>query len=258
LSGVSDKTGIIESKKAFNSLHQYLGTSGFDQAFVDQRDSNTIAVTRHNPQTHESVILVSRTSFSPPSDPQSTGYIVPLRIDGRIENIIFETRMTGKPQKDFSKDDKVINGYQNFKSYLRSNLSIGQSEMIKSVEFEDSNEIMFVNFPPSSVIAFKVSLSQFHIKAVNQIKKIVEQFDDSTSQINAIIEKLSLCDLNYVLFRCDHEERDDIGGGAYKLSSIGALNYCGIASIMYYLRHIRTENDLGYCHLVFFFFFYLY
>jgi len=244
--GVSMGSGIIQSKQAFNSLHEYLGTHGFDESYVDQRDVNTIAVTRHNPNTHESVVLVSRTSFSPPSDPSSTGYLVPLRIDGRLENIILETRMIGKPEKDFTKDNKVINGLKNLKTYLRSNLSIDKSEMIKSVAIDDSNEIMFTHFPPSSVVAFKVSLSEFHLKAVHNIKNIIQQFDDNKSEINSIFNKLSLNDLNFVLFRCNQEEIDDIGGGTYRLPSIGALNYCGIASIIYCLKHIRTNNDLGY------------
>lgn len=202
-------------------------------------------MTRHNPLTHESVILVSRTSFSVPSDPNKTGYICPLRIEGRIESIIFETRMNGEPQKNFIKNEKIINGFNNFSCDLRRNLFIDESLMIKSVKTNDMNEIMFTNFPPSSVIAFKVSLSESHLKAVNEIKKIVLQFDDCKSEMNAIIQKLSLNDLNFVLFRCNQEETDDIGGGVYTLPSIGSLNYCGIASVMYYLKYIRTDNDLG-------------
>ena len=202
-------------------------------------------VTRHNPQTHESVILVARTSFQKPKDPKSTGYLVPLRIDGKINKILFETRMDGEPEEDYVQNENFINGYQSFKSILRTNLSVDESKMIKAVRIGDSNEIMFTEFPPSSVIAFKVSLSDIHLNAVKQIKNTIKQFDDPNSDINKIVSDLSLIDLNFVLFRCNHEEVDDIGGGAYDLPIVGKINYCGIASIVYYLRHIRTNNDLG-------------
>ncbi|CAG2116623.1 unnamed protein product [Medioppia subpectinata] len=243
--GISMDSGIIKSKREFNRLHQWLAINGYSHQFVDQRDVDTVAVTRHNPITHESVVLVARTAFHKPNDPKASPYLNPLRIDGLIDKILFETRMTGEPEDDFVRNKQFINGLQEFRSDLKSDIPLEDSEMIKANRIGDSYEIIFTQFPPSSVIAFKVSFSSYHLNAVQKTNQLIQQLEDNKSDINVLISKLSLNDLNFVLFRCNHEEADDISGGAYGLPTMGQMNYCGIASVIYYLRHIRTENDLG-------------
>lgn len=245
--GVSIDTGIIKSKREFNLLHQWLGVNGYSHQFVDQRDGDTVVVTRHNPQTHESVVLVARTAFQKPLDPNATGFLAPLRIDGNIDKILFETRMSGRPEdiKNFVPHKKYINGFQKFRSHLKTDLSVEESQMIKAIRIGGSNEIMFVDFPYSSVIAFKVSMSEPHLKALKEVNEKIKKFDDIESDLNSIVSNLSLSDLNFVLFRCNLEEVDDIKGGAYELPVLGKMNYCGLASVVFFLRHIRTNNDLG-------------
>ena len=245
--GISIDTGIIKSKREFNLLHQWLGDNGYSHQYVDQRDYDTVVVTRHNPRTHESVVLVARTAFNKPLDPNATGFLSPLRIDGTIDKILFETRMTGKAEdvKDFVQHKKYINGFAKFRSQLKTNLSVDESKMIKAIKMSGSNEIMFIDFPYSSVIAFKVSLTEPHLKALKEVNEKIQKFDETNSDINSIVSNLSLTDLNFVLFRCNHEEVDDIKGGAYDLPILGKMNYCGLASAIFYLRHIRTNNDLG-------------
>ena len=65
-------------------------------------------------------------------------------------------------------------------------------------------------------------------------------------RLSDIANQLNLLDLNYSLYRCDAEERDDgHGGGCYVVPGAGALVYCGLQGIMSMLADIRDNNDLG-------------
>jgi glycogen debranching enzyme len=47
-----------------------------------------------------------------------------------------------------------------------------------------------------------------------------------------ILSRLSLADLNRILFRCEEEERDEGHGfGAYNIPGFGSTVYCGLQGI---------------------------
>ena len=51
----------------------------------------------------------------------------------------------------------------------------------------------------------------------------------NVQELHQIISKLSLTDLNRVLFHCDQEEQDEgNGGGVYNVPNYGPLVYCGL------------------------------
>ena len=61
-------------------------------------------------------------------------------------------------------------------------------------------------------------------------------------EVASHIEELDLLDLNYALYRCDQEERDDgNGGGAYEVPGAGSLVYCGLQGIVSMLSKVGTE-----------------
>lgn len=97
---VNKHSGIIAAKKALNELHFKLGSSGFSQVYVDQMDADIVAVTRHCPSTHESVIMVAFTAFSHPSK-DALNYqreIKPLRVEGVLDEIIMEASLRQRDQ----------------------------------------------------------------------------------------------------------------------------------------------------------------
>lgn len=54
-------------------------------------------------------------------------------------------------------------------------------------------------------------------------------------------ENMDLLDLNYALYRCDQEERDEgFGGGAYEVPGAGSFVYCGLQGIMSMLTKVST------------------
>ena len=88
--------GIIKAKRALNDMHHELGASGFSQVYVDQMTADVVAVTRHCPVTHQSIVLVAHTAFNHPNDGTQQGYIKPLVLDGRVEEVVFEAQVVHK------------------------------------------------------------------------------------------------------------------------------------------------------------------
>lgn len=56
------------------------------------------------------------------------------------------------------------------------------------------------------------------------------------AELSDIVGSLSLSDLNKVLYRCNEEESDQgFGGGAYVVSTTGAMVYCGLQGLVDYM-----------------------
>lgn len=59
-------------------------------------DSDIVAVTRHSPTSHDSVVLVAFTAFKHP-DPNANDlrrHVKPLRVEGVVEEIILEASLS--------------------------------------------------------------------------------------------------------------------------------------------------------------------
>lgn len=73
-----------------------MAESGFNELYVDQMDPNIVAVTRHSPKTHESVILIAHTCFTYPDANAGPTSIRPLRFEGNLIEIILEAELSHK------------------------------------------------------------------------------------------------------------------------------------------------------------------
>ncbi len=119
--------------------------------------------------------------------------------------------------------------------------------------------IYFVNFslisslctsPPFS----RVALVEEACVAVQTIRSFLGQPCQASSggcgegsglmeEVKGQTEGLDLLDLNYALYRCDQEERDDgNGGGAYEVPGAGSLVYCGLQGIVSMLSKVGVVN----------------
>ncbi|KAG9338439.1 hypothetical protein JZ751_025843 [Albula glossodonta] len=230
---VSLKSGIIAGKLALNRLHQELAAKGFIQVYVDQVDEDIVAVTRHCPSTHQSVVTVSRTAFHDP--------------------------------KNHRKDEKSINGMPEYTVEITEHIQLKDSRIVKQAEVtskgrnEFVQEIVFERLTPGSVIAFRVSLDPKAQELVGVLRNHLIQFSphyksgslpDSEApailkkSLTSIMSRLTLADMNVLLFRCDTEEQED-GGGCYSIPSWMPLKYGGLQGFMSVMAEIRAKNDLG-------------
>ncbi|XP_041474859.1 glycogen debranching enzyme-like [Lytechinus variegatus] len=263
-SEVNFENGIIAAKRALNELHQTLGDQGYTQVYVDQVDENIVAVTRHCPISHLSVILVARTAFKHPHNAKYTGHIPPLCIPGSVEEIILEARLVEQERESAPSSSTHITGLSNYGVQMQTHVTLLNSEVCELLQHGSQaqaslQEIDFINFPPGSVIAFKVVPHPSARAALSSLRSCIAQFGyrvrtlsgsspmaSNNSSFHTLAQKLSLTDMNHVLYRCDNEERDDGKGSAtYDIPNFGKLVYCGLQGFMSLLVDIRSKNDLG-------------
>ncbi|XP_069703236.1 glycogen debranching enzyme isoform X2 [Periplaneta americana] len=261
--GVNHHSGIIAAKKALNKLHFELGLAGFNQVFVDQMDADIVAVTRHCPETHQSVVLVAYTAFSHPDPYFKRDYVKPLRVEGVVDEVILEATLVNRNMKNggprfarpdsFSRNSKFINGLSDYEVEVREHLQVYESDVLERGESGDANitQLNFTNFQPGSVVAIRVSLHGNVTSALGKLRKMVTSFTSKTtpshSELEGIVSRLTLADLNRALYRCAEEERDDTKGisGAYDIPGFGPMVYCGLQGFLSLLSNIRPNNDLG-------------
>ncbi|XP_075038622.1 glycogen debranching enzyme isoform X1 [Mixophyes fleayi] len=259
------QTGIIAGKRALNKLHQELAAHGFIQVYVDQVDEDIVAVTRHCPHTHQSVVAVSRTAFRDPKTSFYSKEVPQMCIPGTIEEVILEARTVERSAEPYKKDKNSINGLPQYTVEIREHIQLKDSKIVRQAGVttkgpnEYVQEIDFENLTPGSVIIFRVSLDPNAQKAVGILRNHLIQFtphfksgslqDDGVYPIlnvpfKTIALKLSLADLNQVLYRCDAEEQED-GGGCYNIPNWTPLKYAGLQGLLSVMVDIRPKNDLG-------------
>jgi glycogen debranching enzyme len=220
---------------------------------VDQLSTSAILMTRHNPQSHKSVLLIAHTSFFQPSEKWE--YISPLSIQGVIDEIIFEASINHpqekEPIRDFKRSKEYINGLEHTKIYLNENITIEESCCIRltspnSPDYTGFRIIEFTdNFRPGSVIALEISLLPQIRQSIINLRELINQFSNPRSQFNKIIKELTLIDLERILYRTSIEEdADGKGFDVYSIPDYGKLVYCGLQGQMSVLEKIRLYNDL--------------
>lgn len=68
----------------------------FPKVYVDQMHRDIVAITRHSPETHQSVILVAHTAFCYPDPTAGPTGVRSLRFEGSLDEIILEAELTHK------------------------------------------------------------------------------------------------------------------------------------------------------------------
>ncbi|NP_001412258.1 glycogen debranching enzyme isoform 7 [Homo sapiens] len=217
---VNFQSGIIAARCAISKLHQELGAKGFIQVYVDQVDEDIVAVTRHSPSIHQSVVAVSRTAFRNPKTSFYSKEVPQMCIPGKIEEVVLEARTIERNTKPYRKDENSINGTPDITVEIREHIQLNESKIVKQAGVatkgpnEYIQEIEFENLSPGSVIIFSLA------------------------------SRLTLAELNQILYRCESEEKED-GGGCYDIPNWSALKYAGLQGLMSVLAEIRPKNDLG-------------
>ena len=152
------------------SHHEIIHT----QVYVDQVTEEIVAVTRHSPSTHQSVILMAHTAYNHPqswaiptlSNPYTRfEHVPPLTVPGKVTEVVLEARLVKKDGiegEEFQQSDHVLNGLETHVVEMRSHISLGESHMCRLAGEEGgTQEVVFTDFCPGSVIAFRSVLYMY-------------------------------------------------------------------------------------------------
>ncbi|CAL2030891.1 unnamed protein product [Caenorhabditis brenneri] len=234
---ITEKQGIIKGRKILNDLHKWLAQHGYNQVFVDQMNPDIVGITRHNPLSHETVIVVSHTSFSKNyvDWPQNLKHIP---IGGVLENVLFEMKLNQIQEEWDLENQEVLMGLKNFEMEIRENITFSEGNMFK---IHNREYIELTNFPTGSVIGFKVRPSD---DAASAFRTIYDSID-SSPQLDAALANLTYQAFSSLMFHCEAEDYATIHQGGYDVPNFGKFVYCGLQGLISILEKIRDQNDLG-------------
>ncbi|CAF3842347.1 unnamed protein product [Rotaria sp. Silwood1] len=251
----NEKTAMISIKKSLNKLHIDLAQQGYTQLLVDQLTKNVLLITRYNPSTHKSILLIAYTSFI-----EENVRISPLSIEGIIDEIIIEASINNNNNnnqeendliKNFKRSNEYINGIECKNVYLNENLSIDKSRFIRLTSSNSKDYIGFrtieftEEFKKGSIIILEISLLSHIQQSVINIKQLLNQFNIHDSQFNQIVKQLTLVDLERIIYRTSIEEQSDGKGfDVYSIPDYGKLIYCGIQGQISILDKIHLFNQI--------------
>lgn len=224
--------GIGGIRKILNQIHVEMGKKEYNETYI-HHDREYITVHRVNPHTRKGYFLIAHTAF--PGYGNGNGGFGPTKLPGTKAKLIgswnLEVDNSSETRSATIGDKKILRGLPSQTKELRGVMidSLGDDTTINIPD----------KFPPGSVALFETWVpSAEHSEGLDKFV---------TSGARAAFREVNLSDLNYILYRCDGEERDasDNRDGTYNVPGHGNLVYAGLQGWWSVLRDIVNDNNLG-------------
>jgi glycogen debranching enzyme len=224
--------GIGGIKKILNQIHVEMGKKEYNETYI-HHDGEYITVHRVNPHTREGYFCIAHTAF--PGYGNGNAGFAPTNLPGTEAKLIgawnLEVDNSSETRASVAGDKKLLRGLPSQTKELRGIVieASGDSTTIRVPE----------KFPPGSVALFKTSVpSAEHSEGLDKFV---------TTGARSAFKDVNLADLNFILYRCDAEERDSSENkdGVYDIPGYGPLVYAGLQGWWSVLRDIVNDNNLG-------------
>ncbi|EEQ32685.1 glycogen debranching enzyme [Microsporum canis CBS 113480] len=229
--GVKYKTGaggIGGIKKLLNELHTCMAVGRYDETHI-HHEGQFITVHRVQPNSRKGVLLIAHTAFSGSKD---THKLDPIVLSGTKAKMIGAWKLeAGAANGDANPHGEYITG-------LHSNVS-GVEGI--SISEDGNNTIIRV---PDDLSPGSIALLDTWLPETNLLKDLSTFI---TSDAEAAFESLDPVDLNFVLYKCNAEEKDISNGsdGVYDVPNFGPLVYAGLQGWWSVLEDVIRRNDVG-------------
>ena len=226
--------GIRKPRRMLNGIHTSMGQDGYLETYIHQ-EGEYITVHRIHPRSRKGYFLVAHTAY--PGCGDGDGPIKPARLDGTSAELVGGWRL----EVDGSDEARsAVLGDAKWLKGLPSRL-IAANDIDLAVEGDDTVVSVTAGalFPPGSIALVKT-----------WVPATVDNVDlDAfvTAGASEAFGVVNLVDLNFILYRCEAEERDSSGGqhGVYAVPNHGPLVYAGLQGWWSLLKGIIRNNDLG-------------
>ncbi|KAJ5529493.1 hypothetical protein N7527_002886 [Penicillium freii] len=227
----SGEGGIGGVKKLLNELHTMMGVEGYDETHI-HHDGEFITVHRVHPKTRKGIFLIAHTAF--PGN-ESGAILAPTHIAGTSAKHIgswqLEVDANDETKAKVLADDKYLKGLP---SHTRD---------IEGTKIEQNDKDVIISVL-ESLVPGSIALFETWIPGADHTdgfeNNLANGADDAFSE-------LSLIDLNFVLYRCEAEEREYSDGqdGIYSIPKHDPMVYAGLQGWWSVLEDIIKYNQLG-------------
>ncbi|KAL7629481.1 bifunctional 4-alpha-glucanotransferase/amylo-alpha-1,6-glucosidase [Parahypoxylon ruwenzoriense] len=226
------KGGIGGVKKLLNQIHTLMGKDGYDETHIHHEDQY-ITVHRVHPKSRKGYFLIAHTAY--PGYGNGNGAFSSVRLGGT------KARHLGSWMLEVDVSDEAKRVAESDKKYLRGLPSRVVNVPGIRMEVKSDETIITVRdkFPPGSIALFETWIpAAEHSTGLDTYV---------TSGARDVMAELNLVDLNFLLYRCEAEERDgsDSKDGTYEIPSYGKIVYAGLQGWWSLLKGIIKDNDLS-------------
>lgn len=226
------ENGIGGVKKLLNQIHTIMGKDGYSETYIHHEDQY-ITVHRVHPESRKGYFLIAHTAF--PGYGNGNGAFSPVNLKGT------RARHLGSWMLEVDSSPEATKAVEEDKRYLRGLPSRVIDVPGVRLETRDDETVITVRdkFPPGSIALFEtwIPTAEHSAGLDNYV----------TSGAKAAWSELDLVDLNFLLYRCEAEERNYSDGqdGVYEIPGFGKLVYAGLQGWWSILEGIIKENNLG-------------
>jgi glycogen debranching enzyme len=222
--------GIGGVKKLLNQIHTMMGQDGYDETHI-HHEGETVTVHRVHPESRQGIFLIAHTAF--PGYGNGNGGLKPVYLTGTKVKPLGSWMLEVDTSKEAIAEAVAAKNLRGLPSRVKD---------LKGVTIEAKGDATVISipdkFPPGSIALFET-----WIPGAEHSEGLGKFINSGTEAFS----ELDLVDLNFLLFRCDAEERDSSDGkdGDYNVPGYGSLVYAGLQGWWSVLQNIVRYNDLG-------------
>lgn len=220
-------------KTYLNGFHSKMIEEGCAEIFAKSYNNGLVVISVDNPETHCGYTLVTRTGYEVSDEEAYEGIDFP----GCDVAVVYSAQMT--QIEHFERSAEIINGLN-----VKIEIIEGGAphSWFKSTHNHSGSTIELKSVPQGAFMILKRTL----LEASRCLHVPFLQGDMKIKELRRLAGELDLVDLNYVLYRCDEEEKDEFPGigGVYTIPGYGEMAYCGIEGTYILMEIIKRHNNL--------------